>query len=365
MSVEERVRVLLAELVAFDTQNPHGDDGPIAETLAAKLRALGAARTDVFAAGKHHGVYAVFGASPRLLLNAHVDTVPANLGFTSPPLALLERGGRLHGLGAADTKGAIAAILAAIESRRAANQPIRDVAVLFSGDEESGGSVMRRFLGGADARGITNAIVCEPTGCRVGVRHRGIGAARAVATSPGGHSSRADHLPAPVAVVARAAVALDAWGRRRRAEGPAGFEGLCVNIAAIDGGIAFNVVPSRAALTVSFRPWPGADVAALHREAEAEARAAASPDPLAWEVTVSSPPLSTPDVSAFAPLLAASGAGPADLQFWTEAALLSAAGIQAIVFGPGDIAQAHAPDEYVEVAQLVRAHDAFVHMLSP
>jgi acetylornithine deacetylase len=364
MSVEERLCDQLARLVAFDTQNPSGDERPMVDHLAAELRALGAAQVEVFAVGKHHAAYGVFGASPRLLLNAHVDTVPANQGFTAPPLALVPREARLLGLGAADTKGAIAAILTALATCRSDGKAVRDVAVLFSGDEESGNTVMRAFLASERARGLTHAIVCEPTACRVGSRHRGIGAARAVATSPGGHSSRADHMPAPMVVAARVAVALDAWGKRHRDGGPAGFEGLCLNVAAIEGGIAFNVVPTRATLTASFRPWPGADIAALHREAEAEARAAAAPDPLSWAVTTASPPLNTGDVAAFAPLLASSGGDPVDLQFWTEAALLSAAGIDAVVYGPGDIAQAHAPDEYVELAQLVAAHHAFVRVLA-
>jgi acetylornithine deacetylase len=362
-SVPDRLRSLLTELVAFDTQNPSGDEQPMVQWLAMQLDALGAARVEAFAAGGHHAVYAVFGSSPSMLLNAHVDTVPANAGFTSPPHELTLREGRLHGLGAADTKGAIACILAALETCRGGGRAVRDVAVLFSGDEESGGQVMREFLGSERARGLTHAIACEPTDCRVGVRHRGIAAARATASSPGGHSSRADDLGAPVVAAARAAVALHAWGQRYRSLGPAGYKGLCVNVAAIDGGVAFNVVPSRAVLTFSLRPWPGADVAALLEEAKTTACAAAAPDPLTWEVTFANPPLETRDVDGFARWLPSLRRGSVDLQFWTEAALLSSAGIDAVVFGPGAIAQAHAPDEYVELAQLIEAHDAFVHVL--
>jgi acetylornithine deacetylase len=363
MPPSDRLHSLLAELVAFDTQNPSGDERSMVQWLANQLETLGAARVEAFAAGAHHGVYAVFGASPSLLLNAHVDTVPANTGFTSRPHDLVLRGSRLQGLGAADTKGAIACILAALETCRKAGRPIRDVGVLFSGDEELGGLVMRDFLDSGRARGLTHAIVCEPTECRIGVRHRGIAAATATARSPGGHSSRADHLPAPIVATARAAVALHAWGQRYRGQGPPGYEGLCVNVAAIDGGVAFNVVPTHAVLTLSFRPWPGADVHALLEEAKAEASAAAAPDALEWEVTFANPPLATRDAAAFARWLPGPVGDPIDLQFWTEAALLSSAGIDAVVFGPGGIAQAHAPDEYVEIAQLVGAYEAFLRIV--
>jgi len=111
MNVQER----LAELVSFDTQNPMGRERPLCDKLAADLRALGAASVEVAEVatglGAHAYVYACFGAAPpRLLLNAHVDTVPANSGYTSAPHTLTARDGRLVGLGSADTKGAIAAI---------------------------------------------------------------------------------------------------------------------------------------------------------------------------------------------------------------------------------------------------------------
>jgi acetylornithine deacetylase len=353
----------LAELVSFDTQNPTGDERALVDKLARDLRDLGATSVDSFGSSGHHAVYARFGEAPRLLLNAHLDTVPANSGYTSPPLAMAERDGRLHGLGTADTKGAIAAILEAVATRTAQGRPLRGVALLFSGDEEHGNACIKEFLASGRHRGLERAIVCEPTGLRVGHRHRGIGSAEAVALSPGGHSSRADTVPNPVLVLARAALALDAFSARHKGEGPQGFQGLCVNVAAIDGGVAFNVIPSRATLRVSLRPAPGADVRALLAEAEGEARRAAAPADVDWRVVHASPPFATRDLAAFAPLLGDAVAAPLDLAFWTEAALLSAAGVDAVVYGPGHIEQAHAPDEFVEVAQLEAAYQTFLRVL--
>jgi len=371
----------LSELISFDTQNPSGDERPLCHSLAGQLGALGAATVETFEVGSHAAVYAEFGepgdGPPRLLVNAHVDTVPANAGYSAAPHVLTERGDRLHGLGTADTKGAIAAILEAIATLRARGRAPRGLAVLFSGDEERSGSCMKKFLaertsggsssGGATAgrgAGLARAIVCEPTGCAVGWRHRGIAAAQATATSPGGHSSRADGIPNPIAIMARAAVAPDDMGRRHRGQGPAGFEGICMNVAALDGGLAFNVVPTRATLMMSLRPAPGADLGALMDEAEGVARAAARPDELAWSVVNANPPFHTRDLAAFEALLPGRATRPLDLAFWTEAALLSAAGIDAVVFGPGRIEQAHAADEYVDRAELETAFEAFVHMFS-
>jgi acetylornithine deacetylase len=354
----------LAELVSFDTRNPEGDEKPLVRKLARELAELGAAAVEEAEVGDHAYVYARFGAErPTLLLNAHVDTVPANAGYSSPPHILVRRGDRLHGLGAADTKGAIAVIVEALAALPPAARSKLSVGVLFSGDEERGGACIRAFLDSDAARGLTHAIVCEPTGCRVGVRHRGIGAATATVEGPGGHSSRVDDLVNPVAVLARAAVALHDWGASERTRGPAGFEGLCLNVAGLAGGVAFNVVPTRATLSLSLRPAPGADLPALLAEAERRVRAATAPHEVAWQVETESPPFATRALGAFAPFLGAAVENAIDLGFWTEAARLSERGIDAVVYGPGHIAHAHAADEHVEIAQLESARETFAHVL--
>jgi acetylornithine deacetylase len=360
MANADRMVERLAELISFDTRNPDGDERPLVQRLAGELRALGAASVEDHAVGDHAYVYARFGAGePRVVLNAHVDTVPANEGYTSPPHLLVRRGDRLHGLGTADIKGAIAAILEAL----AAGPVTRPVGVLFSGDEEHGGSCVRAFLATDAARGLERAIVCEPSSCRVGVRHRGIAAVTATLEAVGGHSSRVDDMVNPVAVLARAAVELHDMGIEYRAKGPPGFQGLHLNVAALDGGIAFNVVPTRAALTFSLRPAPGVRGDDLLAEAERRVRAATAPHAVAWEVTIDSPSLQARDLAGFEPLLGARVGETVDLGYWTEASRFAERGIDAVVFGPGAIAQAHAADEYVELAELEAARAAYAHVL--
>jgi acetylornithine deacetylase len=354
----------LAELVSFDTRNPEGDEKPLVRKLGADLAALGAAAVDEVTVGDHAYVYARFGAArPTLLLNAHIDTVPANSGYTSPPLTLVRRGDRLHGLGSADTKGAIAAILEALALLGPAARQKVSVGVLFSGDEERSGTCIRAFLDSDAARGLRQAIVCEPTACRVGVRHRGIGAATASLGGPGGHSSRVDHIVNPIAVLARAAVALDEWRDAEKTRGPAGFPGLCLNVASLDGGLAFNVVPTRATLALSLRPGPGVDLGAVLAEAERRVRAATAPHEIAWTVETQSPTFATRAVGDFRPYLGDAVDAPVDLGFWTEAARVAERGIDAVVFGPGMIEHAHAADEHVEIADLQKACAAFTRTL--
>ncbi len=345
---------LLTRLIAVDTHNPGGDEPRLCALLADELRARGG-DVRVFADGGHAYALATWG-TPRLLLNAHADTVPVNAGWSGDPFRACVADGRVVGLGACDTKGAIAAILCALDAA-----PPRDVAVAFTGDEERHGTMIRALLARErDALAtVERAIVCEPTSCRAGTRHRGILWIEAAIGGHGGHSSRADDEPAPLYDAARLAVAFAEWGQRQRDRGPVGFRGQCMNIAKLDGGVAFNVIPDEATLTISVRPPPGSDVDAVRDELFALARDVV---PRA-QLTV---PMSNPSFATRAPAAFPSAVGaaqPIDLAFWTEAALLSAAGIDCVVYGPGDIAHAHAPDEFVPIADLERARDTFAAVL--
>ncbi|TMQ04689.1 MAG: M20 family metallopeptidase [Deltaproteobacteria bacterium] len=353
---------LTAELVAFPTQQAGpergaGDERALCEYLAPMLRSAGADEVIVEVAARSDGgpgayVFARWG-TPHRLINVHIDTVPANAGWSRDPWTPYIADGRLFGLGSADTKGAIAATLVAIEATRP-----RDFGVLFSGDEEAGSGVIRAFLAGAHAAAIREVIVCEPTARTAGVAHRGVIGQRARLSGPGGHSSKADHLPKPIAKLARFAAALDDAGVRRRNDGPPGMRGTCLNIAALGGGVAFNVIPARGVLEWSLRPYPGFDRADWDREV---AELAARTDPeIALETTIDHAPFSC---TALAEHVRRFVRSVGTLDFWTEAALWAQHGKDAIVIGPGDIAQAHAADEYVPLDDLEWAVGVFRSLL--
>lgn len=347
---------ILSSLVSFRTDAVEGNERPLADHLAELLRQRRPDEVTVADVPRPDGkpasyVYARFGR-PRLLVNAHLDTVPPNAKWTSDPFVPRIDGGRLHALGAADTKGAAAAILAALEE----SEP-RDTGILFSGDEELSSVVMRAFVTSPHRAGLERAIVCEPTNLRVGTRHRGFFAFDVTATGPGGHSSQADALPSPIAMLSRLGVALDDWAARHKAVGPDGFPGMCMNLAKLDGGVAFNVIPAQARLLASIRPPPGADTAALCAELEALARDVVPGS--TFRFLRDNAPFATRELASFEPLLGDAARAPIDLGFWTEAALLASSGVDAVVLGPGDITQAHGPDEWVTLDELHRARDLF------
>jgi acetylornithine deacetylase len=364
MQASIRVENRLAELVAHDTRNPGGDERPLAEKLARDLTTLGARSTEVFSVAGHISTFACFGAhDPTLILNAHIDTVPANSGYSAEPLTLVQRGDRLHGLGSADTKGAIAAILEALAQAKLSGSTPKDLAVLFSGDEELGGACIRDFLASKRSRGLTRAIVCEPTGCRIGTRHRGVYAAHVAAASAGGHSSLAATVPNPLTSLARAAIALDDLGARCRELGPPGLRGLCMNIAALDGGMAFNMIPTRAVLTFSMRPAPGVDLGDLALQAQKVVEIATAPLATEWDLIAGNPAFETRDLSQFVPLFGDRAQAPVDLPFGTEAGQFVEKGIDAVVFGPGRVEQAHKADEYVDLDELEEAVRIFLQVI--
>lgn len=356
----ERCISLLSDFVGYRTDNPVGDEIALCHRLGEELHSRGAEQVEVVEVPRDQGrsgyVYARYGA-PRLLLNVHIDTVPANTGWTRDPFRAERDGERIHGLGTADIKGAAAAILTALDQVRPEN-----VGILFSGDEERGGQCVPAFLASGRGRGLETAIVCEPTVRAAGVRHRGVRAYRAHVRGRGGHSSAADRMPKPVVTMARLAVALDELGARYLDQGPDDMQGICTNVAALDGGVAFNVVPDQAWLSWSVRPPPGFDQAGFDA---ALAAAIAAIDPgIALEVPIANDPFACRDPDRFRALLGDHVTGFVPLQFWTEAAVLSAAGIDAVVLGPGDIAQAHAADEFVTAGDLAWAIELFHEVLA-
>lgn len=286
-------------------------------------------------------VLAMWG-QPDTLLNVHIDTVPSGAGWTGDPLDLRRDGDRVIGLGTSDIKGAAACILAALETV----QP-KNVAVLFSGDEEHGSEVMPAVIASGQLAGVKRAIVCEPTSCRVGRAHRGMLAISAEFKGPGGHSSLADITARPLLEAARLAAKVGDYADAHLEFGAKPFQGLCVNIGEIESDGAYNVIPTESKLWLSLRPPPGDDVRAR------ETAIYALSDIAVFDTIVAFEPFATKDIEVFSKVFGETEI--VDLPYWTEASMLSQAGINTVVFGPGNLEQAHKPNEYVEIAQLEAA----------
>ena len=345
----------LETLVAFDTRNGSGDELVCVRYLEETLKRFSPDHLYVGQVERTRGksdsgfVLASWG-QPKTVLNVHIDTVPSGAGWTGDPLTLRHDGDRVIGLGTSDIKGAAACILAALETV----QP-KDVAILFSGDEEHGSEVMPAVIKGGHLDGIDTAIVCEPTSCQVGRAHRGMLAITAEFQGPGGHSSLSDITARPLLEAARLASKIGDYADAHLDFGVEPFKGLCVNIGEIESDGAYNVIPTLAKLWFSLRPPPGDNVKQREAALYDLAKEAMLDTIVAFE------PFSTKDMSVFSPVF--EDTKIVDLPYWTEASMMSQAGINAIVYGPGNLDQAHKPNEYVEIAQLEQATQRYARAL--
>ncbi|TBR07759.1 MAG: acetylornithine deacetylase [Lysobacter sp.] len=342
----------LEALVAFDTRNPPRaiGTGGIFDYLRLHLEGFDVQVSD-------HGAGAVSmlatRGAPARLFNVHLDTVPSSEAWTADPLRLRIKGGRAIGLGACDIKGAAAGLLAA------ATATSGDAAFLFSTDEEANDArCIRAFL--AQQHGFREVLVAEPTRCEAVLAHRGISSALARFRGNAGHASASDALQSSAVHRAmRWGVAALDMVEAAAHERFGGLTGLRFNIGTMEGGIKGNVIAPSAQLRFNFRPLPSMDTDSLH----ARLRSLADEGWLdAYEETFRGPPLPAGglDVAESRRLSARDLAEELNLpvgnavDFWTEASLFSESGLTAVVYGPGDISQAHAADEWVEIEQLDR-----------
>lgn len=346
--------------MAFDTQNGTGDEIACVKFLA---DSLGAHKPDgliVETAPRSRGkddsgyVLASWG-QPQVLLNVHIDTVPAASGWKTDPHTLTRVGDNLIGLGSSDIKGAAACILAGLEAVTPKN-----VAILFSGDEELGSEIMPQVIARGHYGNAPLAIVCEPTSCKVGRRHRGMLAFSAEFSGIGGHSSLADHTEAPLLMASRLAAAVGDYGAQHLDFGEDPYKGLCTNIGKIESDGAYNVIPTQVKLDFSMRPPPGDDVGARETDIRAIHAELCPESPL--DTLVALQPFASHNVAAFTPYT--QDTEVVDLPYWTEAAMLSQAGLNVIVYGPGDVDQAHKPNECVSVGHLSDAIKVYKRALS-
>lgn len=366
-AVLSEVLTLLARLVAFDTQNPPRamDRGGIFAFLAEAL-GPGFALTTTDLGEGCVSLLAVRG-TPAWLFNVHVDTVPRDPGWAGDPFRLEVLGDRAVGLGASDIKGAAACLLAA--ARRAPG----DVALLFTSDEEAGESrCVKRFLEQPHAfRGV---VVGEPTRCRAVVEHRGIATATVEFLGTGGHASAARALDdSAIHEAAHWSVQAIKFARTSEARGYKNLRGIRFNIGVLQGGIKANMIASSAMARFGVRPLPDQRPMDLLEELAA---LCADPSRARFQPGFVAPPLPSPEGGDRSPEGVARRVAEAEalagslglplgepVDFWTEAALFSAKGLPAVVYGPGDIAQAHTAGEWVALADLLEATATYRRIL--
>ncbi len=315
---------------------------------------------------------------PGIALSGHTDVVPTEgQAWDTDPFEMVEKDGRLYGRGTSDMKGFIACVLALVPefAERGLKTPLH---LAFSYDEEVGCLGVRRLIADMMRSGVRpNAcIVGEPTGMRPVISHKGKKGFRCSVRGLAGHSAYAPHGVNAVEYAAEAIAFLKNLARRHRDQGPydRGFDiaHTTVHTGVIHGGTALNVIPHNCTFDFEFRHLPVDDPDRLLHEfrdyvrtrLEPEMRAVHAAAGFVIEPLSAIPVLDTgPEAEVVALAQELSGSSEiGKVSFGTEASQFHQAGIPTVVCGPGSIAQAHKPNEYVSLDQIARC-EAFLRRL--
>ncbi len=361
---------LTRALLRIDSRNPSlapgaPGEGTAARYLAEVLHAWGLAVELQDALPGRPNVVARTGpgGGRSLMLNGHLDTVGVE-GMTHAPFDAEEREGALFGRGSADMKAGVAAMCAA--AARAADAGLAGEVIVAAVVDEEWESAGTRALIAAGVRADA-AIVTEPTRLAIMPAHRGFAWLTVTVGGRAAHGSRYD---LGVDAIRHAGLILAELDRLDADILPARTHPLLgrasLHASLIEGGIGISTYPDRCVLRLERRTLPGESEQEAQREVEDACERVRGRRPgLAATVTLdfaqapSDVAADAPVVRALATALRAAGEGVQveGMSAWTDAALLNAAGIPAICFGPGDIAVAHAAEESARVDEVERAAD--------
>jgi acetylornithine deacetylase len=359
---------LLARLVSFDTTSRNSNHALI-DYVHDYLSGFGVAcRISHDPEHKKSNIHAIIGprSAGGIAWSGHVDTVPVDgQAWSSDPFRLREADGRLYARGAADMKGFVASMLAAVPHLR--TLPLaRPVHLFITYDEETTMGGARRLVEDLAASGLRPemCVVGEPSLMQPILGHKG----RLALPARGVNAVHA---------IAELIAHIAAEQRRFAADGPfdPDFDPPTTtpHVGTVEGGTILNIIPERASCTIEWRTIPGDDFFAEVDRLRAFVAATIEPamravDPacgITLDVLDWIPGMALPPDHALATLVkqAAGSNSTGRVSYGTEGGLYQEAGIPTIVCGPGAIAQAHKADEWIARAQL-DACDAFLRRLA-
>ncbi len=377
----ESAIAILDDLIAYPTVSSEPNLEMIVH-LASLLSEAGA-HVDLLhdRTGLKANLFATLGpdAPGGIVLSGHTDVVPAEgAGWTSDPFTMRRDGGRLYGRGTCDMKGFIAATLACLPEFAAADLR-RPLHFAFTYDEEVGCLGAQQLAEELRQREIAPAmaIIGEPTGMRIIEGHKGCNEYTTRFSGTEGHGSAPEKGVNAAEFAARFVHRLLAMRAELQGRAPTDSRfdppWSTLNIGRMHGGTARNVIAGQAEVEWETRPVTGADADFVRHSARAfcddillpEMRRIAPDARIETEIIGEIAGLVPMAANEARDLVAElTGETTADLvAFGTEAGLFQALGMSVVVCGPGSIAQAHQPDEFLEIPQLQRCLDMLMGLV--
>jgi acetylornithine deacetylase/succinyl-diaminopimelate desuccinylase-like protein len=362
---------LAADLVAINSVNPSlvagaAGERRIARFVAAWLQSSGLEVETLEPVPGRPSVVGVArgsGGGRSLMLNAHLDTV-GTAGMDAPRAPRIE-GDRMYGRGALDMKGSVAAVMLA--AREAAGLGLRgDVVVAAVADEEAGSVGTEAVL----ERHCTDAaIVAEPTWLKLAIAHRGFVGFEIEVAGRAAHGSRPDRGLDAIVRMGRVLVGLEELDRRLRSAPAHPRLGTgSAHASVIEGGQELSSYPERCLLLGERRTLPGETTADVELEL-AEILAETGRDDPQFRATVRVPfardAYELPGDDPFVELVGRHAGNPelVGMPFWADSGLIAAAGVPAVLFGPGGEGL-HETEEWVELADLRRCVEVYLAVAS-
>jgi acetylornithine deacetylase/succinyl-diaminopimelate desuccinylase family protein len=365
---------LLAELVQTPSINPMGrtDIAPdlcgesrVTAIYERELMKLGIKVQRSTAAPGRDNLYAFYEGSPgapTILLEAHLDTVPVD-GMTIDPFSGTIRDGKLSGRGSCDVKAGGVAMFGAFRKlveRQPKNAP--NIILAYTVDEE------HTFLGAQqlvkDHR-ADFAIVAEPTNLQIVRSHKGVARWMIETTGTACHSSTPSKGVSAIYRMAKLLAVIERYAKELEARPPHPQLGpATISVGTIVGGVSPNTVPDACRVSVDRRLLPGETAQQVMDDLRSVLRR--TEVPFEFVPTLACPALAPTGGEKFVERLA-NVIGDATLlavPFGTDASTIQEAGTPAVVFGPGQISQAHTKDEFVELAQVHRAAEILFRFLT-
>jgi succinyl-diaminopimelate desuccinylase len=372
---------LLRDMIAIPSVNPmRANSGEFVERGMANFieTMLSRARIDCkrqqVAEGRDNviGIVHATGSERNgLMLNSHMDTVPVD-NMSIKPFDPVTKNGCVFGRGSCDAKASIAAMLAAVIDY--ANQSDRHAPVVFAAmaDEEFAFSGSWKLI--EDSWPVSACVVGEPTELRRVIAHKGIVRWRINVHGLSAHGATPELGRNAVYDAARVALALEEYAQEMAKQQPHPLLGhSTLNVGKVAGGHAVNIVPDKCILEVECRLLPGEDGQQKLQNCEQflRERLAGSVQLDFEDPYLTDPPLETaPDAEVVAGLARSQQETlrfereVAGANYGTDGSKLARAGIQTVVCGPGNIAQAHTANEFVEIEQVELATRMYRHMLA-